>query len=380
MNSSIETAVESTDGAAKLQRPLLVQFLDELVARGGADGAFTDPLAQARDALASDLGGEGRPFLTVLLRTQGKRIESLKDALLCLTAQSDQDFEIVVLDHDAAPDDALEVRRIVASQSAPIAAKTRIVEVAGGNRARPLNAGVREARGSYIAVYDDDDLLFGNWVEEFRRAALSSPGRLLRSVTATQSVEPEMWPLDQAGYRTTSWPKAEYAPKFVQLDHLTVNHSPFMSWAFPRSLFTVVGLRFDEELTVCEDWDLILQGSLLLGVTSIDSLTAIYRRWVGGHSSYTQHSRDSWIWSEKRVVARLNDSALLVPAGTVDAIRGGSDDPGSMRHLADRVNGLTAELSAIHGSRSWKLIALGRHVFARPRRVLVRAVRFVRAR
>ena len=40
-----------------------------------------------------------RPFLSVVMRTQGKRLESFKDALLCLASQTDQDFEVVVVEH-----------------------------------------------------------------------------------------------------------------------------------------------------------------------------------------------------------------------------------------------------------------------------------------
>ena len=77
----------------------------------------------------------------------------------------------------------------------------------------------------------------------------------------------------RTGFRTSSWPKAEYPDHFDLLQHLLVNYSPFMSWAFPRSLFFTYGLRFDEQLTVCEDWDVILRGSLICGVDDVPHLT-----------------------------------------------------------------------------------------------------------
>ena len=65
----------------------------------------------------------------------------------------------------------------------------RIVRVEGGGRARPLNVGVRQARGAYVAVLDDDDIAFAHWVEEFQRAASEGPGSVVRAVVAEQSVE-----------------------------------------------------------------------------------------------------------------------------------------------------------------------------------------------
>lgn len=260
-----------------------------------------------------------RPFLTVLLRTQGRRIEPLKDALLCLAAQTDQDFEIIVLEHDPFPGDATEVRAVIERLPSSLREKLRLVEVVGGTRAKPLNVGVELANGRYVAVYDDDDLLFANWVEEFRSRA--DDKHLLRAIVANQSVAPELWPQDHDGFRTMSWPRPEYPDHFDLLQHLLVNYSPFMSWAFPRSLFFTYGLRFDEELEVCEDWDVILRGSLLCGVVDVPVLTSIYRRWQGGESSYTKHSLAAWGESEQRVIDRINSTAITMPAGSMDAMR-----------------------------------------------------------
>ena len=43
----------------------------------------------------SDIDVDGEvPFLSVVMRTQGKRICALKEALLCLYAQTCRDFEV----------------------------------------------------------------------------------------------------------------------------------------------------------------------------------------------------------------------------------------------------------------------------------------------
>lgn len=298
-----------------------VDLLDTIASNSGIDPQLARRIEALREIVVVDESKQ-RPFLTVLLRTQGKRIEPFKDALLCLAAQTDEDFEVVVIEHDAQPENAAEVRKVISRQPPEFAQRIQLIEVAGGTRAKPLNAGIRAARGRYVAVYDDDDLVFANWVEEFHLESAKAPGRLLRSIVASQKVSPELWPQDHDGFRTLSWPAAEYPAEFHQLQHLLVNYSPFMSWAFPRSLFFTFGLRFDEELAVCEDWDVILRGSLLCGVNEVMALTAIYRRWEGGESSYTKHSLESWRASEERVIDRLDESILMFPQGSMREIRG----------------------------------------------------------
>jgi hypothetical protein len=301
--------------------PSFIGLLDVVSGRARIDPRLKERLDAVRELL-DEPDDTPRPFLSVLLRTQGKRLEAFKDALLCMSAQSDEDFELIILEHNASEADAANVRRIVERMPRPFADRIQLLEISGGTRAKPLNVGVEAAVGQYLAVFDDDDLAMGNWVEAFHTVArASSPGRMLRAVVANQSVSIEPWPHGQAGFRTTSWPNAEYPDSFDLLQHLLVNYSPFMSWAFPRALFFTYGVRFDEELTVCEDWDVILRGSLLCGVDDVPELTAIYRRWTVGESSYSIHSTQSWRESEQRVIDRIDDHVIMMPPGAMQAMR-----------------------------------------------------------
>lgn len=297
-----------------------VSLIDLIEGRERVDPELARRLQSVRDYIQAP-DEVVRPFLTVLLRTQGRRIEPLKDALLCLQGQTCQDFEIVVLLHDAMPENAMDVREVLERQTPALRVRTRLIEVQGGTRARPLNVGVESANGHYLVVYDDDDLVFAHWVQTFQQEAAENDGRLIRSVVAVQSVEREHWPSDQDGFRALTWPSPEYPERFEQLPHLVVNYSPFMSWAFPRELFFLYGLRFDEALVVCEDWDVILRGSLLCGVDDVAELTAIYRRWTNADSSYSAHSLQEWAESEERVIERIDRSIIMLPPGSMRAIR-----------------------------------------------------------
>lgn len=323
-------------------------------------------LKRAVDLFTVEFGREeklSRPFLTVVMRTQGRRPEAFKDSLLCLAGQSTDDFEVIVVTHAAGAEAHAQVESIVAAQPKSFRDRVSVFSVSGGLRAKPLNAALEKAAGRYVAFFDDDDLLFGHWVESFARAAERAPGKLVRAVVASQRAAVEMWPQDQAGFRHLNWPNAEYPAHFDQFAHLTMNYSPFMGWAFPREVFEVLGLRFDEELYVCEDWDLILRSSLLCGVEQVDELTAIYRRWEGIESSYTVHDEMQWEASQARVIAKLNQQPIIVPPGSVAAVRSLTAD----RHELIR---LKAELHALLASRSWR--------YSRPLREAMRTAAFGR--
>lgn len=313
-------STDSDVAARQAPPPNLVGLLDVVAGRAKVQPELAARIRAVQEILVVQ-DDTARPYLTVLLRTQGKRIETLKDALLCLSAQTVEDLEVIVLEHNAEPEAAQQVRRVVDRLAPDFRERVRLLEVTGGTRAKPLNAGVEASNGRYVAVLDDDDLVFANWAEAFLEASGPRGLRLVRSVVANQNVTPETWPNDSAGFRTTTWPNAEYPKEFDLLQHLLVNYSPFMSWAFPRSLFFTYGMRFDEELTVCEDWDVILRGSLLCGVDDAPHLTAIYRRWTGGESSYTSHSSESWRASEQRVVDRLDEQVLMMPKNAMQAMR-----------------------------------------------------------
>ncbi len=319
---------------------MIAGILTDLAHQPHMDGKSSAKLL----GLVSEFGllpDETRPFLTVLLRTQGNRIEPLKDSLLCLAAQTDTDFELIVLAHNTNEEASRAIGRIVAEQPEGFAQRIRTVAVRGGTRGTPLNEGLKLANGSYIAVFDDDDLIFANWVEMFHQQAAHAGGRVLRARTAVQGIAPETWPHGQSGFRTASWPAAEYPAKFDVLQHFRVNQTPFMSLAFPRVVFSRLGLTFDERLSVCEDWDIILRASLFCGVEDVPALTSIYRRWAAGNSSYTDHSTDAWVASEARVVDKMNSRPIVLPPGAVAEIR---------ELLADR-----EVLLKILSSRAWRL-------------------------
>jgi len=262
-----------------------------------------------------------RPFVTVLTRTQGSRMEELQDLLLCFSGQSDQDFELLILAHGVGADRSAAISEAADALPESVRSRVRLVPVeAGGGRCRPLNVGVREARGEYVAVVDDDDLVLAHWVECFHSLARRFPGRMLRTPSAVQFLEVSGWPGDPNGYRVARKLENRYPPQYDLIETLLDNRTPPCGLAFPTSLFRDLGVCFDEKLDVLEDWDVQLQAAILCGVASSPEITAIYRRWPGGNSVFL-HDKNIWESDRTAVVAKLDRTPLLLPTGSASRLR-----------------------------------------------------------
>ncbi len=260
-------------------------------------------------------------FLTVLTRTQGRRIDTLRETLLCLSAQTDQDFEVLVVGHDLDLERQLAVEGVIAELHGGIRDRVRLLRVEGGTRAKPLNAGFEAARGRYVAMLDDDDLVAGNWVETFSRLAGTSGGSLLRGVAVAQSWDKVTLRDGGVASRAAGPFQALYPEDFDLFMHLTENRSPLHSLAFPRSLFTDLHFRFDDHLTTAEDWDFIVRVAPVAGVACAKDITCIYRRWINTETSFSIHSQDEWRANYYYSLRKMDAAPLLLPVGGTRMIR-----------------------------------------------------------
>ncbi len=313
--------------------------LDDLLGEVAAGAGGDDRPWRVRryDVAVAEPGPGGRsPFLSVLVRTQGRRPEALADVLLCLSAQTCDDVEVLVLAHDVEGEARATLDAQVAALPDAMRPLVRVVPVWGGGRSRPLRVGTLAARGAYVAVLDDDDLVAAHWVETFERGAQVAPGQVQRAVAVEQDVEPIDAP---PGHRAASWPQARWDAEFSLLSHLVDNHSPIHSYACPREVFHELGLRFDESLPVLEDWDLLVRAASLVGVHDTGEVTATYLRWPARTSSFAELSEDRWPETAWRIVEKWDRSPLLLPAGSALRLRREGIATLRNRPLRERVRG-----------------------------------------
>ena len=279
-----------------------------------------------------------RPLLSIVVRTQGNRSHGLREVFTCLAAQTSQDFEVVVVAHKVNIDQQIEVERLI--EDTPLSLRTRIrLEVLDrGGRASPLNAGFAGAEGRYIAILDDDDLVFAHWVETFAAMERRAAGRMLRTVSVPQDVE-IVTVNGHPATRAIGTLIDQYPPKFDFLDHLLTNRTPNTAVAFPRGVFHDLGQHFDEELSTTEDWDFMMRVASIVGVESSPTVTCIYRWWETAESSRTVHDQHEWQRNHGAIFKKFDESQILFPAGSARRVR----------ELLQEREQLMAAASELHG-------------------------------
>lgn len=301
------------------------------------------------------------PFVSVVVRTQGRRERELREALTCLASQTSADFEVLIVAHDVQAEQRSIIDRVVDECPSDLRSRCRVIPVDGGNRARPLNVGFGAAAGEYVVVLDDDDLVFAHWIEVFGDLREKHGGKLLRSRASVQESE-RITVRDAHVTRGVGTHQTPYEREFSFVTHLYANQTPFMTVAFPRGVFHDLGERFDETLTTTEDWDYLLRAASLLGVADSPEITAVYRRWPREDSSATEHDEDEWRLNMFEVFRKLDSQPVLLPAGETRAIRQLAHRPMAIDR-PDPVEPSREDLVralAILESNSWRITALGR--------------------
>lgn len=258
-------------------------------------------------------------FLSVVMRTQGKRPEMLSEALLSLTAQSNTDFELLLMGHNLSENQREVVTTILEEMPKWMVEKTRFIPVQGGTRTTPLNKGFEAAKGKYIAVLDDDDLVFDNWVETFYELSKTDDGKILHAYSVIQDWE-VVGNLLPNTPRAAGSPKNTFCRDFKLLDELTINYCPLCTLAFPAYAFHEWGIHFDEKLTTTEDWDFMMRTSFLTGVADSSEVTFLYRNWLNAENSASVHNKQEWNSNYRYIVKRFVRTPFVLPSGTLHGV------------------------------------------------------------
>lgn len=316
-----------------------------------------------------EAGEASSVFLSVAVRTQGTR-STLTDTLTCLAAQTCADLEVLLFVDTVSDEHEALVRMQLEPFDETFRARVRVERLRAGNRVAPLNLAIELARGRYLAVLDDDDLVFANWAEDF--LACETPGRMLRSRAVEQEVR-----LGEGGasdFEAVSGFVAPYAETFDLMQHVGVNHSPIHTLAFPVALLRRLQLRFDPDLSVLEDWDLLLRTSQWTGVIDTHHFTALYRKWVHSEASVHKIPKSEWDAATARVFARLDDQPLVLPPSSAS----------KLHHMVrtyeiaiGRAERAEARIEALERSRVWRATGPVRAALQSP---LLRRVRRAVAR
>ena len=282
-----------------------------------------------------------RPRFATIVRTQGRRPDSLAEALASLAAQDWTDHETLLVVHHPDPSTAAAVEAGLPDECRPPG--LRVVAVTEGGRSRPLNVGLAEADADYVCILDDDDYVLEHWLSSFAAAAADAPGTMIRAIALS-----EPWTSD-GGYqpvRATGPRTRVYADTFDLLAHISHNETPPCSVALPLAAMRRFDIRFDEDLPVYEDWDLFMRVAPLCGVTSIDAETSVYRRIDHGNAD-TEVDERIWHETHARVIDNLSSRPFVVPTGDARRVASAHFIPGTGSRWEQDHQRSEAELDAL---------------------------------
>ena len=256
-------------------------------------------------------------FLSIITRTQGRRPELLQELMLCLMAQECDDFEWLITAHNVDKEKLEEVEKMVENAPDTFRSKVHILDVRGGGRTEPLNVGFKGARGKYIAVLDDDDIVLGNWVKEFKEMAQETTGKVLRTMPLWQDFAVGEDPISGSCVARTEGGPTRGPESYDFLGHFTRNETPIHCLAFPAAAFQDFDIRFDDNLNTTEDWDFLLHTIGICGVGDSATPTAIYRRFKNLDNSQEEHNRQEWQRCEELVKLNVHNRYFIIPPNNI---------------------------------------------------------------
>lgn len=330
----------------------LLRFLRAGADDHGATNQFVRlyRLAEA-PAAVSVTPAERTPFLTVMVRSRGTRT-TLADTLTCLAGQSVDDFEVLLLVDTTSDDDYRAATAQLDAFDDTFRNRVRVERLDASNRVVGLNLGVELAVGRYIVILDDDDLVFANWVEVFQQTAAHAGGAILRSRCVVQHVMRSISKVSDV--EPVSGFQMPYDSAFDFIDHLRSSQTPPHTTAFPIEVFRSFGLRYNLELPVYEDLDVLLRAAVLCGVVSTEAITAVYRRWDDAEATIHAVPWSEWEHAKHRILHDMDQLPLLLPEGSASRLFYMAGAQQELQSLRDRVEAAEAQVYAFEHSRVWK--------------------------
>jgi glycosyltransferase involved in cell wall biosynthesis len=230
------------------------------------------------------------PLVTVVVTTWN-RSGLLAETMRSILAQTFRDFELVVVDNESQDDTA----EVVAALGDP---RVRYLRHAnGGVIAVNRNVGIAEARGSYVAFCDDDDL----WEPE----KLSVQTGFMEGHADYAMCCGNM--LDFGDGRTYGWMVPHRGDRDVDRGTLLEGWHParLSTVLARRGVLEDVRFREDPSLRSVEDYDLYLRLSGVGRIRFIDRVLGRYRI----HAGSASHSDLRDVIAKERIVLAVERDA-----------------------------------------------------------------------
>ena len=214
------------------------------------------------DPLNSSVIAHHYPLVSVIVPTYN-RPQMLADALKSIANQTWDDFEVIIIN-----DGGIDVTDVI--KSSGIAEKINYISLGrNSERSYVRNAGLKLARGKYIAYLDDDDIYYPDHLQTLIDTLKQSGNRAAYS-DAYRAVQV----LADGKFKTIRRELIFYEDFSINA-LLVHNQFPNLCVMHERSLINEIGY-FDESLNTHEDWDYWIRIGLKCPFVHVKKITAEY--------------------------------------------------------------------------------------------------------
>ncbi len=214
--------------------------------------------------------GSRHSLVSIVVRTKKGREGFLRECLCSLANQSYPNIEVIVVE-----DGQTGFAQDILPRSTSIdAGRVHYIQNPHGGPSSTGNAGLERARGDFIAVLDDDNLLFPGHVERLM-GLLEGDRALAGAYSGCYQVETEILSFDPFVYsegRRKHLAHRTYSKPLLWADDFI----PVTSMIFRRSCYEQYG-GFDVKLKAAEAWDLWIRFSLNSRFAYVKAASAICR-------------------------------------------------------------------------------------------------------
>ena len=187
--------------------------------------------------------------------------EYLGDAIRSVLSQTYQDFEIIVVD-----DGSTDNTPLVANEFSD---NIRYIRQENKGLAGARNTGIRNAKSTYIALIDSDDIWLPNFLQKMMDLVAEDPDAFVYYCSARY--------IDTKGNELPQIVDSKFVPDGTMYETLVkANFIIPSTVVMMRSAVLAAGL-FDDSFRACEDWDLWLRLAPTCHFTSIRDCLVKYR-------------------------------------------------------------------------------------------------------
>ena len=217
-----------------------------------------------------------RHFVSVLVPTSGSNIDDLWSLMLCLSAQTDADFEVLVLGIGLDGIEKTRALQIIDAQVPSLKARIRLIDCPTRTVSSALNLALDSVVADYVTVAEPGVLLRSCWTATFRALSEQSPGAVLRTAYQRQRRKKIAPPGSRDGLWVADGP-AEMAGEtsFDLMSHFAEDGTPSSAYVWPVSLAHDLNRRYDETLVESFAWDFLVRAAVVCGVASSEAATTI---------------------------------------------------------------------------------------------------------